>query len=335
MDSIEAFFDRQEKILKDISRIIRKTGIKLVVAKDVKTHQLYPQRFWGNTKFSSSKKMTPIDYDELQDRTQSSLHSEMVDSSVEYFLLQNYNVYKGGVGIEGMYTFADFVAEKDGRLVFGECLTGTSLKKEDTLNKKMQLASYGKIFFTIPVTALEQDRIANTFSKISHKHFVFLFFDVGFGDSNNHLVEFNAYQWSNNSSESLPRLSAIVIRKGFLSTLHLRFDKEVPKLIGAIEVKEIWRRAFTRIIMKQPKSWLVSALMKNQTDKYLFNFVPRDSSKQHHIYRDILTIRIIEGGAEISFKSDWGRELFRTYFLPSLKRKGIDMGLKEFISNGA
>ena len=84
--------------------------------------------------------------------------------------------------------------------------------------------------------------------------------------------------------------------------------------------------------MRPPKSWLASASLKNQTDKYLFNFVPKDSSKLRHSYRDILTIRIIEDCAEISFKSDWGSELFRTHFLPSLKGKGINQELKKFIA---
>lgn len=46
-DSLEAYFERQEKILKDISPIIRGIGVKLVLAKDVQTYQLYPERFWA------------------------------------------------------------------------------------------------------------------------------------------------------------------------------------------------------------------------------------------------------------------------------------------------
>lgn len=335
MDSIEAYFDRQEKILKDISQLIRKTGVNLVLAKNVKTRQLYPERFWGNKELSLPKKikMKPIDYNELQDRTQSSLHAEMLDSSVDYFLLKNYNVYKGGVGVKGIYTFADFVAEKHDKLIFGECLTGTSLKKADTLNKKLQLAQYGKMFFVIPKSALKQSQVSQAFSQISSQHQVFVFFDVGFGDHDNRLVEFNAYFWIDAASEKLPHMSATVIKKGFVSTLKLQFDNNVPKSMSTIELKKTWCRVFTRIIMKPPKSWLALASLKNQTNQYLFNFVPKNFSKQTHTYRDILTIRIVDDGSEISFKSNWGRELFRICFLPSLKRRGINQELKEFISD--
>ena len=160
--------------------------------------------------------MKKIDYDELQDRTQSSLHAEMLESSVDFFLIRNYNVYRGGVGIEGVYTFADFVAEKEGKLVFGECLTGTILKKPKTLNTKMQLAQYGKMFFVIPKSALKQSQVSQAFSQISNQHQVFVFSDVGFGDHDNRLVEFKTYFWINAASEKLPHMSAEVTQKGSL-----------------------------------------------------------------------------------------------------------------------
>jgi|GEM_PF-6590431 len=334
-DSIEAYFDRQEELLTDITAIIRKTGVNLIRARDVKTRQLYPEKFWGYVKPSPSKKvkMKPVDYDELQDRTQSSLHTEMLNDSVDYFLLQNYNVYKGGVGVEGIYTFADFVAEKDGKLIFGECLTGTSLNKADTLNKKLQLAQYGKMFFVIPKSALKQSQVSQTFSQISGQHQVFVFFDVGFGNHDNRLIELNTYFWIDAASEKLPHMSATVDNEGSVSTLKLQFDVKLPASINSIDLKEIWRAWFSRLIMSLPKPLFASIILKHSNNKYLFNFVPKQSSKIHPAYRDVLTIRIVDDSTEISFKSNWGRELFNTYVLSSLKRKGIDQKLKTFIAH--
>lgn len=334
-DSIEVYFNRQEKLLTDIRAIIRKTGVKLIRARDVKTRQPYPEKFWGYAKPSPSKKvkMKPVDYDELQDRTQSSLHTEMVNDSADYFLLQNYNVYKGGVGVEGIYTFADFIAEKDGKLIFGECLTGTSLKKADTLNKKLQLAQYGKMFFVIPKSALKQSQVSKAFSQISNQHQVFVFSDVGFGDHDNRLVEFKTYFWINAASEKLPHMSATVDKKSSVSTLKLQFNGKIPPSMNSIDLKEAWRRGLTRVIMSLSKPLFTSVILKRSNNKYLFNFVPKQSSKIHRTYQDVLTIRIVDDGTEISFKSNWGRELFNTYVLPSLKRKGIDQKLKAFIKN--
>jgi len=332
MDTIEEYFKRQSKILKGLAPIIRKTGVQLIPAKKVKSRQIHPddlERFFQ--KPHSKRKLRTLNYDQLQDRSESFDHSSMLDYSVDYYLILGYKVYRGGVGVAGTYTFADFVAEKDGQLVFGECLTGASLKKPGTLEKKMQLAQYGRLCFIIPSSAIKLDTTTKRLRAISRKHDVLVYSDVGFGSRENHLTKLDAYLFFLSSSRNLPRLSAQVGKKASLVTMTLQFS-QLPESIHSVEVKETWRMAFTHHLLSKRKSFSIPVRRRHSNNEYLFNFEPTDFANSRYTKRDLLTIRIENDGVKLSFRSRWGRDVFKDRFVTLLRGKGIDREIKKFLS---
>jgi hypothetical protein len=86
-------------------------------------------------------------YDSLENLSESKSHEQARIESMFRFVNLGYYVYPYGVGVEGVFTLADFFAvRKDGRKVFVEVLADGNVN-EATLTKKAQLQKYAELCF--------------------------------------------------------------------------------------------------------------------------------------------------------------------------------------------
>lgn len=335
MDSFNEYFKRRSAILKSLTPIIQKTGVPLIAAKNVKSRQVRPddlERFFENP--YSKRKPRTLDFDELQSRSESYDHRSILDCAIDHYLILGYKVYQGGVGVAGLYTFADFVAEQNRHLVFGESLTSVSLKKAGTLQRKLQLAQYGKLCFIVPSSAIQLHSITEDLQQISRKHAVLVYSDIGLGLRENHIIDLDAYLFFSKSATNLPRLTAQIERKASLVKIAIQFSK-IPASIKEIELKETWRKAFSHHRMSKKDSFKVPAGTTISNNGYLLNFLPRMSKGSHSNKRDLLSVRILGRIVEISTRTKLGQAVFRDRFGALFKRRGIDQVIKTFISQAS
>ncbi len=111
----------------DICKARTVTGLSLVSALEVVTEN-------GDT------------YHELEEQTESKSHNIAREEAIKYFSSIGYEIYPYGIGVEGEYTLADFLAVNSHRTVFVEVLSDSNIKPE-TLSRKAKLQSYGELCF--------------------------------------------------------------------------------------------------------------------------------------------------------------------------------------------
>lgn len=103
-------------------------------------------------KFVSSDDVLKIptgkSYKTLENENESKTHDYMRNYGIEYFKRLDYQIYPEGIGIEGIYTFVDFLAFKDDRIVFVECLMDNNITDE-TICRKSQLSAFGELCFVV------------------------------------------------------------------------------------------------------------------------------------------------------------------------------------------
>ena len=87
-------------------------------------------------------------YAALEQETESKTHREMRMHTITHFERLGYQIYPGGIGVEGVFTLADFLAFRDGRVVFVECLTDAKARTLD-IERKMQLKPFGEVCFVV------------------------------------------------------------------------------------------------------------------------------------------------------------------------------------------
>jgi hypothetical protein len=87
-------------------------------------------------------------YADLEQRTESKTHREMREHAITHFERLGYQIYPSGVGVEGVFTLADFLAFRNGRVVFVECLTDAKATMQD-IERKMQLKQFGEVCFVV------------------------------------------------------------------------------------------------------------------------------------------------------------------------------------------
>ena len=87
-------------------------------------------------------------YHDLEEDSESPSHKSARDEGIRYFSSIGYYVFPEGVGVRGTYTFADFLAIRDCRIVFVEVLSDTNIKAK-TLEKKAQLQAHGELCFIL------------------------------------------------------------------------------------------------------------------------------------------------------------------------------------------
>lgn len=113
-----------------IAYLRKKTGIKLVSA-------AIPSFADGSQTYAA-----------LEQETESKTHREMRTHAIKHFEKLGYQIYPGGIGVEGVFTLADFLAFRDGRVVFVECLTDAKATSQD-IERKMQLRRSGELCFVV------------------------------------------------------------------------------------------------------------------------------------------------------------------------------------------
>ncbi|GBE56945.1 hypothetical protein BMS3Bbin16_01159 [archaeon BMS3Bbin16] len=113
-----------------IKELQEKTGIKFVSSGDV------------------IKTPTKKSYKTLEIESESETHTYMKKLGIEYFDRLDYKIYPEGIGVKGVFTFADFLAYKEGRIVFVECLMDNNINVE-TIMRKSQLSEFGEMCFVI------------------------------------------------------------------------------------------------------------------------------------------------------------------------------------------
>lgn len=105
------------------------TGLDLVAARDVKAED-------GSS------------YHDMETQTESKSHDRVRGEGIGFFVSIGYRVFPEGVGVRGTYTLADFLAVRDGRIVFVEVLSDSNIKQE-TLQRKAQLQAHGELCFLL------------------------------------------------------------------------------------------------------------------------------------------------------------------------------------------
>jgi hypothetical protein len=119
-------------------------------------------------------------YKALEKECESKTHREMREYGADYFQRLGYRIFPEAVGIEGVFTFADFLAVRPGRVVFVECLTDKNLKKE-VLARKQGLQRFGELCFVVVgghgcKWAPDEHRIPRVANQLSHSTDVLQFF---------------------------------------------------------------------------------------------------------------------------------------------------------------
>jgi len=89
-----------------------------------------------------------VNYQSLEYEVESRTHRLALERACNWFISIGYNVFPEGIGVEGEFTFADFLAIRDNRIVFVECLTDYNTNK-DVVAKKTVLSNYGEICFVL------------------------------------------------------------------------------------------------------------------------------------------------------------------------------------------
>jgi hypothetical protein len=87
-------------------------------------------------------------YATLEQETESKTHREMRAYAIMQFHQLGYRIYPSGIGVEGIFTLADFLAFRDGRVVFVECLTDAKATPQD-IERKLQLKQFGEVCFVV------------------------------------------------------------------------------------------------------------------------------------------------------------------------------------------
>jgi hypothetical protein len=87
-------------------------------------------------------------YAALEQETESKTHREMRAHTIAHFEHLGYQIYPKGIGVEGVFTLADFLAFRDGRMVFVECLTDAKATTQD-IERKMRLKQFGEVCFVV------------------------------------------------------------------------------------------------------------------------------------------------------------------------------------------
>lgn len=105
------------------------TGLELVAAREILSYE-------GQS------------YHEMEEGSESKSHYAARQEGIDFFCSIGYRIFPEGVGIKGVFTFADFIAIRGNRLVFVEVLSDTNVKTE-TLKKKAQLQQYGELCFIL------------------------------------------------------------------------------------------------------------------------------------------------------------------------------------------
>ena len=334
METFETLFKHRSMILKSLKPIITKTGLDLVAAKDFKTTKLVPK--YARRAFAppSSKIIARrMNYDKLQSHTQSDDHASMCEYAVNNYLDIGYRVYPNGVGLKQVRNaFVDFLAEKDGQVVFGESLTKKTIQQAGTLEKKLQFTKFGKMCFVISNSVIDLPQITLRLQTIAEANDVFVYYDIGLGSRINKLIELRAYLFFIKSSKNLPRLSASVEKKSSLVKIILQFGDPLPRAIKEQELSETWRMAFLNYLISHNASFKIPAGRTTSNKGYLLNFRPRSSVHSKSTSRDLLSVRILGHKVEISTRTKAGSNIFKDRFFPLLLQKGIDKQVREFAS---
>ncbi|MGO9244114.1 MAG: hypothetical protein ACLP0A_18300 [Verrucomicrobiia bacterium] len=119
-------------------------------------------------------------YKKLEKECESKTHREMREYGIRYFRRLGYRVFPEAVGVVGVFTFADFLAERPGRVVFVECLTDKNLTKE-VLARKLGLQRFGEICFIVVgghgcQWAFDDHEIPRVANQLSHRTDVLQFY---------------------------------------------------------------------------------------------------------------------------------------------------------------
>ena len=90
-----------------------------------------------------------LSVDQSEEKSGSHLHKEMIRTARGYFQRLGWtstDTHIGLNGYEGIYRFADFAMERQGKVVLVECLTHWQGTKE-TIRKKLELARFAPLWF--------------------------------------------------------------------------------------------------------------------------------------------------------------------------------------------
>jgi hypothetical protein len=87
-------------------------------------------------------------YHEMEEEAESKSHHAARQEGIDFFCSTGYQIFPEGVGVRGVFTFADFLAIRENRFIFVEVLSDTNIKPE-TLRTKSQLQKYGELCFIL------------------------------------------------------------------------------------------------------------------------------------------------------------------------------------------
>lgn len=87
-----------------------------------------------------------LSYAELEEVTESNTHARLRELAIMVFNDYGYRVFPAGVGVRGVFAFADFLAVRDQRCIFVEVLTDRKAT-DPCLRQKQQLAARGELAF--------------------------------------------------------------------------------------------------------------------------------------------------------------------------------------------
>jgi len=140
------------------------TGLNLVAARDV----LSPQH---------------VSYHALEERTEGAAHRAARKDAIGFFISRGYQVFPEGVGIDGVFTLADFLAvrKEEKRIVFVEILSDAGVTTE-TIARKRALQAHGELCFVIFVgkRKFNKDAVEKLKTEIEHYADVLLYYLDGY-----------------------------------------------------------------------------------------------------------------------------------------------------------
>lgn len=87
-----------------------------------------------------------LSYQALEEKAESTAHADARLEAQKYFISRGFVIYPQGIGIEGVYTLADFLAIRGERVIFVEVLTDSALS-EETLRRKLSLQEHAELCF--------------------------------------------------------------------------------------------------------------------------------------------------------------------------------------------
>lgn len=263
------------------------------------------------------KNIDGYSYSDLELQSESKTHYEMRIYSMQYFIEHKFKIIPRGVGIKNLYVVSDFLAFRNNRVIFVECLTDKNLTPQ-TIKKKLQLGKYGELYFVLVGGATTKTQ--KSLSKIKK------FKDIG---ENIHFLFFiyGDYDYEKKISSNGDEINLYSDLENY-NVLNFEFKTSRKYEIIIIKVNKNFNQSFIFNLFKNLSfDFVFFYLRENDYDIHgSYNHFPNKTGKKFYKRSGLNPISICLNENRLQFKYE---KEFRNFILEGLKNNSEKFSFKE------